>query len=67
MTHFVISSGERRVLPNTTVYEGDTLVSGVITVGDKFIPIGASGEVYADYWLETEFTIPRKVQLYFSE
>ncbi len=62
ITHFVLTSGERRVLPNTTVYEGDTLVSGVITVGDKFITIGAVGEVYADYWLETEFTIPKKVQ-----
>ncbi|RKQ19160.1 stage IV sporulation protein [Lysinibacillus endophyticus] len=61
ITHFEIASGERRVLPNTTVYKGDTLVSGVITVGDKSIVIGASGEVYADYWLETEFSIPRKV------
>lgn len=62
ITHFVLSSGERRVLPNTTVYEGDTLVSGVITVGDKSVAVGAFGEVYADYWLETEFTIPKKVQ-----
>ncbi|SOC20853.1 similar to stage IV sporulation protein [Ureibacillus xyleni] len=62
VTHFEIASGERRVLPNTTVYEGDTLVSGVITVGDKSIVIGASGDVYADYWLETEFTIPREVK-----
>jgi len=62
ITHFEISSGERRVFPNTTVYEGDTLVSGVITVGDKSVAIGASGEVYADYWLETEFTIPKKVE-----
>jgi len=63
ITHFEISSGERRVLPNTTVYKGDTLVSGVITVGDKSVVVGASGEVYADYWLETEFSIPKKVQL----
>ncbi|KGR78537.1 hypothetical protein CD29_10850 [Ureibacillus manganicus DSM 26584] len=62
ITHFVLTSGERRVMPNTTVYEGETLVSGVITVGDKSVPIGAVGEVYADYWLETEFTIPKKVQ-----
>ncbi|HWL22987.1 MAG TPA: sporulation protein YqfD [Ureibacillus sp.] len=62
ITHFVLTSGERRVLPNTTVYEGDTLVSGIITVGDKSVTVGAVGEVYADYWLETEFTIPKKVQ-----
>ncbi|KGR74531.1 sporulation protein YqfD [Ureibacillus sinduriensis] len=63
ITHFEISSGERRVLPNTTVYKGDTLVSGVITVGDKSVVVGASGEVYADYWLETEFSIPKQIQL----
>lgn len=62
ITHFEISSGERRVLPNTTVYKGDTLVSGVITVGDKSVVVGASGGVYADYWLETEFTIPKEVK-----
>lgn len=63
ITHFEISSGERRVLPNTTVYKGDTLVSGVITVGEKSVVVGASGEVYADYWLETEFSIPTEIQL----
>ncbi|MFP7199631.1 sporulation protein YqfD [Lysinibacillus halotolerans] len=63
ITHFEISSGERRVLPNTTVYKGDTLVSGVISVGDKSVVVGASGEVYADYWLETEFSIPKELQL----
>ncbi|HWL12824.1 MAG TPA: sporulation protein YqfD [Ureibacillus sp.] len=63
ITHFEIASGERRVLPNTTVYKGDTLVSGVITVGDKSVFVGAAGEVYADYWLETEFSIPKKIQL----
>lgn len=63
ITHFEISSGERRVLPNTTVYKGDTLVSGVITVGDRSVVVGASGEVYADYWLETEFSIPKQIQL----
>ncbi|WP_158582930.1 sporulation protein YqfD [Lysinibacillus yapensis] len=62
VTHFDISSGERRVLPNTTVYKGDTLVSGVITVGDKSVVVGAEGGVYADYWLETEFAIPKQVQ-----
>lgn len=62
VTHFNLSSGERRIMPNTTVHEGDMLVSGEITVGDKSVTIGAVGEVYADYWLETEFTIPKKVQ-----
>ncbi|MCM3387974.1 sporulation protein YqfD [Ureibacillus chungkukjangi] len=63
ITNFEISSGERRVLPNTTVYKGDTLVSGVITVGERSVVVGAAGEVFADYWLETEFSIPKKIQL----
>lgn len=63
ITHFDITSGERRVMPNTTVYKGDVLVSGVIQVGeDEYLAVGAKGEVYADYWLETNFEIPRKVQ-----
>ncbi|MFC5557672.1 sporulation protein YqfD [Ureibacillus thermophilus] len=63
ITHFNITSGERRVMPNTTVYKGDVLVSGVIQIGeDEYLAVGAKGEVYADYWLETSFEIPRKVQ-----
>ncbi len=61
ITHFNITSGERKVTPNTTVYTGDTLVSGVIQQGDKYLKVGAVGEVYADYWLETEFEIPTTV------
>ena len=46
-----------------TVYKGDILVSGLLTVGeDKSIAVGASGEVYADYWLETDFEIPRNIK-----
>ncbi|MED3661523.1 sporulation protein YqfD [Ureibacillus terrenus] len=63
ITHFNITSGERRVMPNMTVYQGDVLVSGVIQVGEEeYLAVGAKGEVFADYWLETSFEIPRKVQ-----
>ena len=63
ITHFDITSGERLVTPNMTVYKGDILVSGLLTVGeDKSIAVGASGEVYADYWLETDFEIPRNIK-----
>lgn len=58
VTHFNITSGERKVRPNQTVYKGDTLVSGVLTQGDKQFLVGAKGEVYADYWIESSFTIP---------
>lgn len=63
ITHFDIESGVRTVSPNTTVYEGDMLVSGVITSGDSYKAIGAKGAVYADYWLECSFSIPRVVTL----
>ncbi|MEO4052242.1 sporulation protein YqfD [Solibacillus sp. CAU 1738] len=62
ITHFNITSGERKVTPNTTVYTGDTLVSGVIAQGDNYLIVGAVGEVYADYWLETDFTVPSTVK-----
>ncbi|MEC1179920.1 sporulation protein YqfD [Metasolibacillus meyeri] len=62
ITHFDIKSGERKVAPNTTVYKGDTLVSGLMVVGEKQLLIGAVGDVYADYWLESDFIIPLEVQ-----
>lgn len=62
VTHFDLQSGERQVTPNTTVYSGDLLVSGVMTVGEKHMIIGAVGEVYADYWFESDFTLPQKIK-----
>lgn len=62
ITHFDITKGERSVNVHSTVHKGDLLVSGVITQGEKEIMIGAEGEVFADYWLETDFTIPKRVQ-----
>lgn len=62
ITHFNIKKGERLVSINSTVHKGDKLVSGVLSSDDKNFVIGAEGEVYADYWLETDFTIPINVQ-----
>lgn len=62
ITHFDIDSGIRSVSPNMTVYEGDLLVSGILTSGNSYTVIGASGSVYADYWLECTFSIPRTVE-----
>jgi similar to stage IV sporulation protein len=63
ITHFQISRGIRKVEPNMTVYEGDTLVSGVLMHGEEYVIVGAEGEVFADYWLETTFSIPKKVEM----
>jgi similar to stage IV sporulation protein len=63
ITHFNISKGIRMVDPNTTVYKGDTLVSGILTIGDTHHIVGAEGDVFADYWLETTFSIPKSIQI----
>ena len=63
ITHFNISKGIRRVDPHTTVYKGDTLVSGILTVGDTHHIVGAEGDVFADYWLETTFSIPKTLEV----
>lgn len=62
ITHFNVESGERKVKPNMTVYKGDLLVSGILNEGEQQVVVGAKGEVYADYWLETTFTVPRTLQ-----
>ena len=63
ITHFNIKHGERKVSVNDTVYEGDVLVSGVIDSGEDKVFVGAEGEVYADYWLESTFKIPDKITI----
>ena len=64
ITHYFLKSGVRLVDTNKTVYKGDRLVSGILEAGDKQVVVGAEGEVYADYWFETEFTIDRKMIYY---
>lgn len=64
VTHYFLTSGVRLVDANTTVYKGDALVSGLLEAGDEQLVIGAEGEVYADYWLETAFTLDRKAVYY---
>ena len=63
VTHFQIEKGVRKVEPNTTVYRGDVLVSGILEYGEKSIMIGAEGKVFVDYWLETSFTIPKTIEM----
>lgn len=64
ITHYFLTSGVRLVDANTTVYKGDALVSGILEAGEEQLVIGAEGEVYADYWLETAFTLDRKTTYY---
>ncbi|WP_431029753.1 sporulation protein YqfD [Lysinibacillus sp. LZ02] len=64
ITHYFLKSGVRVVDTNMTVYKGDTLVSGVLEAGDRHVVVGAEGEVYADYWFETAFTLNKQVTYY---
>ena len=62
ITHYDLRSGERVVPINETVKKGDVLVSGVLKQGETNIVVGAQGEVFADYWLETSFQLPTKIE-----
>lgn len=61
ITHFNLQRGERVVDENDAVKNGQLLVSGIIKRGEDDFVYGASGEVYADYWIESEFSLPKKI------
>ena len=61
ITNYDLISGERLVPLNETVKKGDVLVTGVLKQGEKDIVVGAQGQVFADYWLETSFQLPTKI------
>ena len=63
ITHANVLSGERLVTENMTVYKGDLLVSGIIRYDNVDHIVGAKGEVFADYWLNTEFSIPVEIEM----
>lgn len=62
ITHWRIVKGEKVITRNQTVFKDDLLVTGTIYFGDQPTVVGAIGEVYADYWLETNFEIPTTIQ-----
>ncbi len=62
ITRFQLASGEPAARRNQTVKKGDLLATGVLVQGEKTAVVGAEGAVFADYWLEYQFTLPRTVQ-----
>ncbi|REB09986.1 hypothetical protein DVB69_04050 [Sporosarcina sp. BI001-red] len=62
ITGFQLKSGERVARLNQTVKKGDLLATGVLEQGDKVSVVGAEGAVFADYWLEYKFTLPKTIQ-----
>lgn len=62
ITGFQLKSGERVARLNQTVKKGDLLATGVLEQGDKVAVVGAEGAVFADYWLEYKFSLPKTIQ-----
>lgn len=63
ITHAAISSGQRIVFKDSTVQKGDVLVLGYIKQGEDYKVVGAEGAVYADYFLESNFSVPKTVKI----
>lgn len=62
ITRFQLSRGERVARLHETVKKGDLLATGILEQGTKTIVVGAEGAVYADYWSEYTFEIPRTIE-----
>lgn len=62
ITYYDLQSGERVVQLHETVKKGDLLATGIIKQGNIQKIVGAEGKIYADYWLELSFQMPRKIQ-----
>ncbi|MFS0689778.1 sporulation protein YqfD [Sporosarcina sp. 179-K 8C2 HS] len=61
ITGFQLSRGERVARVHQTVKKGDLLATGILEQGNKRTVVGAEGSVYADFWTEYSFKIPKTV------
>lgn len=61
ITSFQLSRGERVARVHQTVKKGEMLATGILEQGNKRTIVGAEGSVYADFWSEYSFKIPKKV------
>lgn len=64
ITNFALTQGERVEKLHATVKKGDLLATGRLIQGDREVIVGAEGAVYANYWLEYQFTLPRKIHFF---
>lgn len=62
ITRFELKKGERVGHVHQTVKKGDVLATGILEQGDKTTLVGAEGAVYADYWMEYTFDLPRIIR-----
>lgn len=61
ITNYQLRSGERVLPIHSTANKGDVLVTGVLKQGTKNVMVGAEGQVFADFWVETSFELPTKI------
>src|SRR6185312_10385632 len=62
ITRFELTKGERVGHVFSTVRKGDLLATGSLEQGDKTVFVGAEGAVFADYWIEYSFSLPKTIQ-----
>jgi similar to stage IV sporulation protein len=62
ITYYDLESGERVVQIHEKVKKGDLLASGIIKQGRIEKVVGAEGRVYADYWMEVSFDLPKVIK-----
>lgn len=61
ITNFALTKGERVARLHETVKKGQLLATGVLEQGEDKVIVGAEGAVFADYWIEYRFELPRVV------
>lgn len=61
ITSFALTKGERVARLHATVKKGDLLATGTLEQGEDEVVVGAEGAVFADYWIEYRFELPRVV------
>ncbi|MDN4607055.1 sporulation protein YqfD [Sporosarcina highlanderae] len=61
ITSFRLSRGERVAHVFQTVKKGDLLATGILEQGGKKTVVGAEGLVFADFWSEYTFKIPKTI------
>lgn len=62
ITRFALTKGERVGRVHMTVKKGDLLAKGTLEQGEDIVIVGADGAVFADYWIEYNFSIPKTIQ-----
>lgn len=61
ITRFELTKGERVARLYATVKKGEMLATGILEQGDHRVVVGAEGAVFADYWVEYRFELPRVI------